>query len=168
MYKDIKLLHEVKIFSTLKEEELFLLSNILNILKLKTDEALFKENDVGDCLYILISGRISITKSLTLKTSKSDFENLEKTFVKLSSDFKPFFGEIAMLDEKAHRTATITAIENCEILELKKSNFDELCINNPNIGYKVLLEISKVISKNLKKANDDVLKLTTALSIALS
>ena len=46
--------------------------------------------------------------------------------------------------------------------------FIAFCEKEPSIGFRIVLTISRIISSRLRKTNEDVLKLTTALSLALS
>ena len=51
---------------------------------------------------------------------------------------------------------------------IKSDNFIKLFEREPRIGYVVVSNIATILSQNLRKTNDDVIKLTTALSLALS
>ena len=170
--------------STLKKAELNVLKKI-NILKDLTEEELtsvaartvrrdveagtviMEEGSIGDAMYFFVQGVVNITKSLTLKIAKKGFENVEKSMVKLDAKLVSFFGEMAMIDASP-RSANVTAATDCVILEIKKETFDEICEKEPIIGVKIVRRISQVLSHNVRKGNEDVLKLTTALSIALS
>jgi CRP/FNR family cyclic AMP-dependent transcriptional regulator len=114
-----------------------------------------------------VKGVVDITKNLTLKVASRGFENVEKSMVKLDSNIVSFFGEMAMIDESP-RSANVTAATDCLLLEISKADFEALCDDDPIIGLKMLRRISQVLSRNVRKGNEDVLKLTTALSIALS
>jgi len=50
---------------------------------------------------------------------------------------------------------------------LDKSDLYNICEKNPNIGFKVMRNLGRIISGNLIKANQNVLKLTTAFSLIL-
>jgi hypothetical protein len=46
--------------------------------------------------------------------------------------------------------------------------FSKLCDDEPRIGLSILKRIAAVLCSRVRKTNEDVLKLSTALSIALS
>jgi CRP-like cAMP-binding protein len=72
------------------------------------------------------------------------------------------------LFESETRSATITASEDCLVFEVKRRDFDALCERHPKLGYKLVKKIAAVLCERVRKGNQDILKLSTALSIALS
>ena len=76
-------------------------------------------------------------------------------------------GEISLFNIDKKRTATVKAITNCKIARLDFEDLFEICNNNTDIGYKVMSNISKIITKHLIKSNHKVLKLTTAFSLLI-
>ena len=87
--------------------------------------------------------------------------------ITLDSNFVSFFGDMAMFEEEP-RSATIIATSDCLLYEMKKPDFVNLCNNNPAMGIKLLRRIAKTLCARIRKSNQDILKLSTALSIALS
>src|SRR2546428_20274 len=78
-----------------------------------------------------------------------------------------FGGEMALL-ESSPRGATVTAITDIELLEITHKDFDQLCQENPLLGYRVLRNMASQLSGRLRRSNQDVVKLSSALSLALS
>jgi CRP-like cAMP-binding protein len=78
-----------------------------------------------------------------------------------------FFGEMVLFGNK-ERSATVRAVTSCSLYIIRDAEFLALCNKHPRIGYMVLTTIARILSDNLRKANNDILKLTTALSLALS
>jgi CRP-like cAMP-binding protein len=72
------------------------------------------------------------------------------------------------LFENDLRSATITASEDCLLFEVKRNDFESLCKQHPLLGYKLVKKIAAVLCERVRKGNQDILKLSTALSIALS
>ena len=118
-------------------------------------------------MFLFAAGVVDVTKSLTLKTGKKNFSNVEKSFVKLHAGKVSFFGDMALF-EKDLRSATITASEDCLLFEVKRRDFEALCDRHPGLGYKLIKKIAAVLCERVRKGNQDILKLSTALSIALS
>ena len=69
--------------------------------------------------------------------------------------------------EDAPRSATVTASTDGLLLELFQKDFLELVRHNPSMGVKLLLRLAQLLSQHLRKSNQDVVKLTTALAISL-
>ena len=134
---------------------------------MNSGEDIMEEGNVGDTMYFFLKGVVDIKKALTLKIAKRGFENVEKSMVKLDSNIVSFFGEMAMIDSSP-RSATVTASTDCVLFAITRDDFTTLCDEHPAIGLKMLRRISQVLSRNVRKGNEDIMKLTTALSIALS
>lgn len=152
----------VKIFSSLRDNQIQLFIPRLKERKLKAGEVLFAENDKGSELFILTMGQVSISK----KMSMVDHAEMDKNIITLSAKDHPFFGEIGLLCDQV-RTATVTALSNCVVLVLSRSDFMDICSNNPDVGFKVTTEIARHLSVMLTKTDENVLKLATALVYAL-
>ena len=125
------------------------------------------EGEEGDCIYLLLEGEVQINQALTLSMNKSESDNREKAILKLSSDINPLFGEMSMFNDGDRRTANVRAETACILVKLDKSDLYNICEKNPNIGFKVMRNLGRIISGNLVKANQNVLKLTTAFSLIL-
>ena len=83
----------------------------------------------------------------------------------MDHSFHPMFGEMSMFNKDDKRTATITALSDCEIGILSQENFYMICDQNPNIGYVIMKNIGNKLAQDLIKSNKYVLKLTTALGL---
>jgi CRP-like cAMP-binding protein len=44
-----------------------------------------------------------------------------------------FFGELALVDQDAHRTGRVTALEDAEVLTLRRVDFDDLRVHHPSV-----------------------------------
>jgi len=142
------------------------------IVKIKSDfitqnNDIIKEGDDGDSLIFLFSGEVTITKAMTLMTNKTNVDTREKEMTRLHSNVHPVFGEMSLFDEHDKRTATITAITDCDIGILYGPDFFGICDNDPQIGNIIMRNIAGQLAKNLQKTNGQVLKLTTAFSLIL-
>jgi len=160
-------LKKVRILSRLSDEELDFVLDIVKKIEIPAERVIIKEGDIGDSMYLFAEGQVNVSKNLTLKLGKKGFSKAEKSMVKLDSKKVSFFGDMAMFDT-APRSATITASIKCLLYEIKRKDFEKLCSSRPEIGYKILREIAAVLCTRIRKGNQDVLKLSTALSIALS
>ena len=116
---------------------------------------------------MLLEGEVQINQALTLSMNKSESDNREKAILKLSSDINPLFGEMSMFNDGDRRTANVRAETACILVKLDKLDLYNICEKNPNIGFKVMRNLGRIISGNLVKANQNVLKLTTAFSLIL-
>ena len=139
----------------------------ISIKQFSVNDVIVEEGTAGNSILFLIDGEISITQALTLKTNKEEeSDNREKELIRINSNNKKItFGEISLFNSDKKRTATVRAQSTCTIGEL---NFDELfkiCESNHSVGYKIMKNISTIITKQLISSNNNVLKLTTAFSL---
>jgi len=160
-------LKKFTIFSDLTDDELNHFSDALKEVKMEKGQQFITEGEEGDCIYLLLEGEVQINQALTLSMNKSESDNREKAILKLSSDINPLFGEMSMFNEGDRRTANVRAETACVLVKLDKSDLYNICEKNPNIGFKVMRNLGRIISGNLIKANQNVLKLTTAFSLIL-
>ncbi len=133
----------------------------------KTGEAIMHEGEEADTMYLFLEGEVDVSKNLTLKIEGKGFGQAEKSMTRLKAGTASVFGEMSMFGTEP-RSATVTARSDCLLFELSKESFDELCRNNPVLGLFLTKRIAGILSARLRKGNEDVLKLSTALSIALS
>ncbi len=160
-------LGRVAILSDLSEEEIELVLRISRRIAVPVGTVIMREEEVGDTMFFFAEGEVDVSKSLTLKLGRHGFGNAEKSMVKLNANMVSFFGEMAMFENEP-RSATITASTDCVVYEVRQEDFVNLCDERPDIGMKILRRIATTLSHRIRKGNEDVLKLTTALSIALS
>lgn len=126
----------------------------ITVKQFKAKDVIIKEGEIGDTLFILVSGKVSITRS-TLSGDQIALAHLDDSM-------GVFFGENSLV-ENAQRSATITADTDCRTLVLTSSQFTEISEKEPAFGYKVLLSLAQQMSNTIKKSNTDVSTLYEAL-----
>ena len=89
------------------------------------DELVFKRGDEGDSLFVVTRGRVRITLELP--------QGSEEVSLLQSGDF---FGEIAMMT-RAHRTATVTGVEETTLLEFQANDILPLCEQYPKLKERI-------------------------------
>jgi CRP-like cAMP-binding protein len=161
----LEILRKVRVFTNLEDAELELLRPYLLMRKYAKGDYVLKENTVGDCTFLLVKGTVRVTKDL-VKGYDEDIANTQKVLATLSQDFLPTFGENGILGQ-APRTANVLAATDCEIFTLCKQDFDAFAKNNPKAAYHVMKNIAEVLSQRLNTTDENLVKLATALYIAV-
>jgi CRP/FNR family transcriptional regulator, cyclic AMP receptor protein len=105
-------LRTVPLFAGFTEEQLRLLATAVNRRNVPRGTVVIVEGDPTDSLYIIISGR--------LKVMMSDAEGKEVILAMLGPG--EYFGEMGLIDDSP-RSATVTAVEPCELITLAKKDF---------------------------------------------
>ncbi len=165
--EDEKLLKAIPILQKLDEEELRQVLKIARPVQFPRGKVILKEGETGETLYIIAEGAVEVSKTLVMMGGREDVQDREKILTKLSAEDHAIFGEVALF-EQSKRTATIVALTDCRMLEISKSDFLRLAEENPRIGYRITRNIVQLLCSRLRKTDEDTIKLTTALSIALS
>jgi len=162
-------LNKYPIFSNLIDSEIKKFEEKIEIITFKANDLIIKEGQEGKSILFLFEGDINISQALTLMTNKSENEdNREKELIRLSSSEHDIsLGEISLFSIDKKRSATVKAIKKCIVGRLTFEDFFEICDQNNDVGYKVMKNIGKIITKHLMKSNHKVLKLTTAFSLLI-
>lgn len=110
---------DVDLFSGLTEAERLALAGRLVVRTLRRGDVLMREGDEADALYVLQSGRLSVTR-----------DGLDEPLSEIGPG-QPV-GEIAFLTGR-RRTATVTAMRDSLVLVLTRADFDALVATHPRI-----------------------------------
>jgi CRP-like cAMP-binding protein len=161
---DASFYRKIFLFQDLEEEELHQVLGRTASREFPAGTIILQEGEPGDSMFIMCHGEVEITKKLTL-TLEEDTPK-ERVMIRLKAEDGVSFGEMALLEEEA-RSATVTAQTDCLLLELNREEFLGLVHQNPAMGLKLLLRLAQLLSRHLRKTNADVVKLTTALAVAL-
>ncbi|GMO26527.1 MAG: Crp/Fnr family transcriptional regulator [Termitinemataceae bacterium] len=99
----------------------------------KDGEIIFSEFEIGDCFYLIQSGRVELVKVMG---------NVRKTLDVLNTS--EMFGEMALL-ENTPRSATAIALGDVKLMVFDRDNFKTLLLNNPTIAMRLLKMFTKRI-----------------------
>jgi CRP/FNR family cyclic AMP-dependent transcriptional regulator len=161
---DAALFQKIFLFQDIKPDELHRVLDRTSLREFPAETVIIEEGEPGDSLFIMAAGEVEITKQLTLVLDEDTPK--ERVMIRLKAENGVYFGEMALLESET-RSATVTASTDCSLLELHQKDFLELVGKNPAMGVKLLLRLAQLLSRHLRKTNQDVVKLTTALAISL-
>jgi CRP-like cAMP-binding protein len=165
--KSLDAIRKSFIFSSLEEDQLLEILNITIEKKFNKDEIIMQEGEKGDTMYIVVEGEVGVSKSLTMKFGDNDFRQTEKVLTSFKPDDHVVFGEMALIGQDS-RSASIIARTDCLFLEINRADFVKLVEAKPRLGIMILMKLSELLINRLKQSSQDIIRLTTALSIALS
>lgn len=168
---DIKLylpfFRKVSLFRNLTDTQIKKIINGMQIANIEKGGVITTEGAQEDTIFILIKGEVEISKRLVIPLDMNPEDRHEKSLVALSEKQFPFFGEMALFQDKPERSASITAKKPCKLAVFQKKDLLDIFDNDADIGKKIYENIAAELVKRLQKANRDTLKLTTAFTLAL-
>jgi len=135
------LLRNVPLFSVLPENQLSLLTNMVARKSFARGTSIITAGGPTDSLYIIISGR--------LKVMMSDDEGREVILAILGAN--EFFGEMSLVDDSP-RSASVVAIEACELLSLAKRDFNKCLEDN----FEMAMTVMRGLVKRLREADQKI------------
>lgn len=162
---NLETLKRIRLFKHLEDMELEILKPLLQPIQINKGSNILKEDTYGDQIFILVEGSVRVTKDL-VKGFDEDIANTEKVLVSLTAEVLPTFGENGILGHAA-RTANVLASTDCLLYTLSKQDFDAYASTNYKAAYYIMENIAQVLSERLNATDENLVKLSTALYIAV-
>jgi CRP/FNR family cyclic AMP-dependent transcriptional regulator len=131
-------LKSVPMFASFTPEELRALATMVMRRSVPRGSAVMHEGDPVDSLYIVISGR--------LKVMMGEADGKETILSILGPG--EFFGEMGLIDDNP-RSASVRAIEPCELLAVSKGAFRKCLVENSALAMAVM----RVLVRRLREAD---------------
>lgn len=131
------------LFESLNDEEISRIGNILENVFFKKGDYIFREGEDAKGVFLIVSGKVEISKLTS--------DGWKQTLLVLSNG--NFFGELSIIERRLHE-AKATALEDTELLLLKKEDFERIESEDIMLALKILKKLVFVLSKNLRKMNE--------------
>jgi CRP/FNR family cyclic AMP-dependent transcriptional regulator len=130
-------------FEEFAETEIQQLLKVSELHTFKPGDYVLREGDASHHICIIVSGRISIGKTL--------YAGDEKELGVLEEG--EFFGEMGFLDESP-RSASASCLDKAAVLIIDRNSFDQLANRRPTIAFKLMRKIARTLSNRLRISND--------------
>ena len=131
-------LKAVPLFSSFPEEQLRMLATVVTRKSATRSTIVMAGGDATDSLYIVLSGR--------LKVMMSDSDGKEVILSILGPG--EFFGEMGLIDDSP-RSASVVAIEACELLSIAKRDFKKCLAEN----FEMAMAVMRGLVRRLREAD---------------
>ena len=158
---------KASIFKNLEDQEISEVLNITTEKRVHKENFIMHEGDEGSTMYLLLEGEVEVSKALTMKFGGEDIRKADKVLSSARAQDHVILGEMALI-AKEKRSASILAKTDCLLLEIRRDDFMRLIETKAVLGVKVLLNLAELLAARLRHSDENVIRLTTALSIALS
>ncbi|MDP8206218.1 MAG: cyclic nucleotide-binding domain-containing protein [Candidatus Electryonea clarkiae] len=163
---DVEVLASFPIFKDMSRMQLAKIEKIIRLENYSAGQTVWEEGDSGQDFFLLIKGTVDITQKLTLFTSEDEVQSRDKSLISLTSEMKPVIGEIALC-ANCPRSAAVIADTDVVLAYISPNDLEDIMSSDPSIGFLLFRNISTTLAQRLISANQNVLKLTTAFSLAL-
>ena len=127
-----QILKRVPLFSTFSEQQLSAVLAYVQHRRYPRNALIVRAGDETDALYIILSGRV--------KVLIQDDEGHEVILSMMGSH--DFFGEMGLLDDQP-RSASVEALEPCEMLRLSKAGFVTCMKDNFDLAMRIIRNLVK-------------------------
>lgn len=143
--KEKDVLSRVYLFRELTPSEMERVLSISKEIKAKKNEVIFREGDLGDAFYLIVTGGVRIS-TLVPGVGEEALTILREG---------EYFGEMALIDD-APRSASAIANEDTMLLCIGKDDFRKLLERQTDIAYKLLWIFTKTLSARLRKTDEQL------------
>ncbi len=128
---------EMKLLATFSTEE-----------KFREGSMIFREGEKGDKLYIVLDGRVRISKFIPGVG--------EEALAVL--DRGDFFGEMALIDDKARSADAKAHDGDATVLSIDRATLNEILSMDPHASLQFLNLLCRMISRRLREINDKIVQ----------
>lgn len=143
--KEKDVLSQVYLFRELTPGEMERVLTISKEKKVKKNEIIFREGDIGDAFYLIVTGSVRIS------TMVPGVGEEALTILKEGE----YFGEMALIDD-APRSASAIANDDTMLFCIGKDDFRKLLERQTDIAYKLLWIFTKTLSARLRKTDEQL------------
>ncbi|MFL0798049.1 MAG: cyclic nucleotide-binding domain-containing protein [Cellvibrionaceae bacterium] len=145
------LLVTMPLFDKLNVDELTSLRRYVSMIEVPAGDIVFQEGDPGNYVCFVAEGKLTVFKK--------GFGD-EKTVLATIPSGR-CIGEMALVDQFA-RSASAVAKVDSRLIVLSRENFDDICEHHPKLANKVLREIARLVSLNLRKTSANLVNLSSS------
>ena len=145
----VAVLRTLEVFKAFSAEEIETLASRMSWRELQAGQLLFREGDVGNEMFFVLSGRLVISKAIAL--------NVDKVLARMGPG--EFFGEMNLFGG-LQRSATVQAETETELLVLDRDTLTAVVERNPAAGLAFFTGLVREFSHRLSATDDLVTEVT--------
>ena len=133
-------------FNELDHSEVDMLAHYLEYKKVVAGTVLIKEGQVGDVFFYILSGKVEIKmESMSAQTPVLTQRGKGHTI-----------GELAVVGLSSRRSATVTVVDETELLLLTKQQYENLIGKNPKTALKILKSVAANLCQRIHELSGQV------------
>ena len=139
-------LEEIDFLAGIEPEELAELRKLLKLREFEAGEAIAREGDPGDKMWLLVKGSVSIRLETADHRGTRRIASLGRGTV---------VGEMALI-EGARRSASIVADEAVACYELSSDDFNVLLRDSPVVAARIMRNTARELARRLRRTSEDL------------
>src|SRR5512145_1882968 len=137
----IEVLRTVPLFGLVPERDLLALAGLVRERRQPKGGMILTQGDEGEALFLIRSGQVKVTVVA---------EDGREVILSVLGEGE-FFGEMALLDDEP-RSAHVIAMEDSDLLVLRREDFEGILAQSPQIALSLLRELTR----RLRRADEKV------------
>ena len=145
----ITTVHDSKLIKGLSYDEIGIILSCGKRTAFKENDIIIKEGQTGHSLFIVIKGKVEVF----LPKEKENASMDRATRIRLDKLSKgDFIGEYSFID-KGPASASVVALEPCELVEIKRQDFEKILDTNDRLAKHIYKNMLKVIIKRARESD---------------
>ena len=149
------------LFQDLTPKEIEFLTHIVHIRHYNAGEKIFKQGDPGVGMYLIMNGSTDIIMHDPAIEPK--YGEAQEIFI-TRLERGDFFGELSLIEEPSHRSATAISINKSTLIGFFKPDLLQVIQRNPSTGNKISLRLAEILGKRLRETTEKVTDLCVELN----
>jgi hypothetical protein len=133
----VLILKTASVFNHVPDDVLADVADYLEEIDVATNEGIINKGDLGDSMYILVSGKVKVHDNGVLLNTLGEGD---------------VFGEMALLDPEP-RSASVTALEPTRLLRLDQEPFMELIAQDPEVATGIIRNLTRHLRARVQDLN---------------
>ncbi len=129
------------LFAEFSDDEMDAFIDLLDRVEVAEDELIVRQDDAGDCMFILVSGQAKVVHH-------AEAHNIDLAVLQPGD----FFGELALVDD-GPRSADVRALEPCVLLKITHAALSALAGVYPTAAFKLLIALGRLLVDRLRRSN---------------
>lgn len=148
------------LFKDLSKKEIEFLKQIVHIRHFNPGEKIFTQGDPGVGMYLILNGSVDII----MHDPAAEIQKSAQEIFITRLDKGDFFGELSLIEEPSHRSATAISINKSTLIGFFKPDLMQVIQRNPLTGNKISLRLAEILGKRLRETTEKVTELCVELN----
>lgn len=148
----VELLQRMPIFGGVRKETLMFLLGFCPRIEIAQGDFVFREHDMGDCLFVLEAGRAAVLKS---------WRGVDRVLQTLNVG--DCFGEMAVIDH-CERSASVQALDACTAIRMSSADLYRVYAHDLKQFTLIQMNMGREVSRRLRDADQRLFSAMMATS----